>query len=30
MEIEIFNHRYTKEELNKEQTANPKYYMWND
>jgi hypothetical protein len=30
MEIEIFNHRYTIEELNKEQTANPKYYMWND
>jgi antitoxin component YwqK of YwqJK toxin-antitoxin module len=30
MEIEIFNHRYTKEELNKEQNSNPKFYMWND
>jgi antitoxin component YwqK of YwqJK toxin-antitoxin module len=30
MEIEIFNHRYTKEELNKELLAHPKYYMWND
>lgn len=30
MEIEIFNHRYTKEELNKEQNTNPKFYMWND
>jgi antitoxin component YwqK of YwqJK toxin-antitoxin module len=30
MEIEIFNHRYTKEELNKEQTIHPKFYMWND
>jgi hypothetical protein len=30
MEIEIFNHRYTKEELNQEQAINPKFYMWND
>jgi antitoxin component YwqK of YwqJK toxin-antitoxin module len=30
MEIEIFNHRYTKEELNTEQIISPKYYMWND
>ena len=30
MEIEIFNHRYTKEELNTEQITSPKYYMWND
>ncbi|MDP4868132.1 MAG: hypothetical protein NWR10_04405 [Crocinitomicaceae bacterium] len=30
MEIEIFNHRYTKEELNTEQMLSPKYYMWND
>ncbi len=30
MEIEIFNHRYTKEELNREQATHPKYYMWND
>ena len=30
MEIEIFNHRYTKEELNTEQMITPKYYMWND
>ena len=30
MEIEIFNHRYTKEELNKGQNTNPKFYMWND
>jgi antitoxin component YwqK of YwqJK toxin-antitoxin module len=30
MEIEIFNHRYTIEELNKEQTIHPKFYMWND
>jgi hypothetical protein len=30
MEIEIFNHRYTKEELNQEQAMNPKFYMWND
>jgi len=30
MEIEIFNHRYTKEELNTEQVLTPKYYMWND
>lgn len=30
MEIEIFNHLYTKEELNTEQIINPKYYMWND
>lgn len=30
MEIEIFNHRYTKEELNTEQIITPKYYMWND
>ena len=30
MEIEIFNHRYTKEELNTEQIWTPKFYMWND
>jgi len=30
MEIEIFNRRYTKEELNMEQLLTPKYYMWND
>lgn len=30
MEMEIFNHRYTKEELNKEQIFLPKFYMWND
>jgi len=30
MEIEIFNHRYTKEELNKELNTHPKFYMWND
>lgn len=30
MEIEIFNHLYTKEELNTEQIISPKYYMWND
>ena len=30
MEIEIFNQRYTKEELNTEQMITPKYYMWND
>ncbi len=30
MEIEIFNHRYTKEELNTEQIITPKYFMWND
>jgi hypothetical protein len=30
MEIEIFNRRYTKEELNREQLLTPKYYMWND
>ena len=30
MEIEIFNHLYTKEELNTEQIITPKYFMWND
>jgi antitoxin component YwqK of YwqJK toxin-antitoxin module len=30
MEIEIFNHQYTKEELNIEQLTTPKFYMWND
>jgi len=30
MEMEIFNHRYTKDELNKEQSIHPKFYMWND
>ena len=30
MEIEIFNHRYTKDELNEQQVVSPKYYMWND
>jgi antitoxin component YwqK of YwqJK toxin-antitoxin module len=30
MEIEIFNRRYTKEELNLEQVLTPKHYMWND
>jgi len=30
MEIEIFNRRYTKEELNMEQIFLPKFYMWND
>jgi antitoxin component YwqK of YwqJK toxin-antitoxin module len=30
MEIESFNHLYTKEELNKEQIFLPKFYMWND
>jgi len=30
MEMEIFNHRYTIEELNKEQIFLPKFYMWND
>jgi antitoxin component YwqK of YwqJK toxin-antitoxin module len=30
MEIEIFNHRYTKDELNEQQVVSPKFYMWND
>jgi antitoxin component YwqK of YwqJK toxin-antitoxin module len=30
MEIEIFNRRYTREELNLEQVLTPKHYMWND
>ena len=29
-EIEIFNHRYTKDELNEQQVVTPKFYMWND
>ena len=30
MEMEIFNHRYTKDELNEQQVVSPKYDMWND
>lgn len=30
MEIEIFNHRYTKDELNELNVMSPKFYMWND
>lgn len=30
MEIEIFNRRYTKDELNELNVMSPKFYMWND
>ncbi|MFM8596203.1 MAG: hypothetical protein ACKOBN_03805, partial [Flavobacteriales bacterium] len=30
MEIEIFNQRYTKDELNELNVASPKFFMWND
>ena len=30
MEIEIFNRRYTKDELNELNVTSPKFYMWND
>jgi antitoxin component YwqK of YwqJK toxin-antitoxin module len=30
MEIEIFNHRYAKDELNELNVVSPKFYMWND
>lgn len=30
MEIEIFNQRYTSDELNELRVMSPKFYMWND
>ncbi|MFM6965124.1 MAG: toxin-antitoxin system YwqK family antitoxin, partial [Sphingomonadales bacterium] len=30
MEIELFNHLYTKDELNELNVVSPKFYMWND
>ena len=30
MEIEIFNHRYTIDELGEHNVVSPKFYMWND